>query len=45
MFSSGQSGIAFSPLYRRFVQPWADVHYRPLWASGPPAQTLVIRPK
>ncbi|ODV10429.1 MAG: penicillin amidase [Rubrivivax sp. SCN 70-15] len=45
MFSSGQSGIPFSPLYRRFVQPWTDVRYVPLWASGTPAETLVIKPQ
>jgi penicillin amidase len=44
MHSTGQSGIVFSPLYRSFVEPWAQVHYVPLWASGPPAQTLLVKP-
>jgi len=44
MHSTGQSGIAFSPLYRRFVSPWAEVHDVPLWASGPPAHSMVLVP-
>ncbi|MEW6705812.1 MAG: penicillin acylase family protein [Pseudomonadota bacterium] len=44
MHSSGQSGLVFSPLYRNFVQRWANVEYVPLWAQGPAAQTLVVRP-
>ncbi len=44
MHSSGQSGIVFSPLYSRFVKPWAEGRYVPLWASGPPAQTLLLKP-
>ena len=31
MHSSGQSGIVFSPLYRRFLQPWVQVQTVPLW--------------
>ena len=45
MHSSGQSGIVFSPLYRRFVQPWAQTSYVPLWPSGPAADALVIKPR
>ena len=45
MQSTGQSGIVFSPLYRRFVAPWAQVHDVPLWAAGPPAHTLVLAPR
>ena len=45
MHSTGQSGIAFSPLYRSFVKPWADVSYVPVWAVGPPAHTLLIAPR
>jgi len=44
MHSTGQSGLAFSPLYRRFVAPWAGVHDVSLWADGPPAHTLVLQP-
>ncbi len=33
MHSSGQSGIAFSPLFRSFVGPWARVEYVPLWSD------------
>jgi penicillin amidase len=44
MHSSGQSGIVLSPLYRNFVQRWANVEYVPLWAQGTPAQTLVLQP-
>lgn len=43
MFSSGQSGIVFSPLYRNLVQPWAKVEYLPLW-SGAAVHTLVLAP-
>jgi len=43
MHSSGQSGIVFSPLYRRFVDRWRDVAYVPLWAT-PTVQTLVLAP-
>jgi len=45
MHSTGQSGILFSPLYRSFMQPWVQGGYVPLWASGPPAQTLVVKPR
>lgn len=44
MHSTGQSGIVFSPLYHRFVAPWAGVRDVPLWAAGPPAHTLVLAP-
>ena len=44
MHSSGQSGIFFSPLYRNFVSPWAQVGYVPVWAVGAPAHSLVITP-
>jgi penicillin G amidase len=43
MHSTGQSGIVFSPLYRRFVEPWRRVEYVPLW-SGEPAATLTLTP-
>lgn len=33
MHSTGQSGIAFSPLFRSFVEPWARVEYVPLWSD------------
>jgi penicillin amidase len=45
MHSSGQSGIVLSPLYRSFVQRWANVEYVPLWAQGAPAHTLVLQPQ
>ncbi len=44
MHSTGQSGIAWSPLYRSFVQAWARVEDVPLWADGPAAQTLLLQP-
>ena len=44
MHSSGQSGNAFSPLYRSFVEPWRAVQYVPLWPRGEPAQVLVVKP-
>ncbi len=43
MQSSGQSGIAFSPLYRDFVAPWTKVEYVPLW-GGAPKHTLTLAP-
>ena len=43
MHSTGQSGIVFSPLYRRFVEPWRRVEYVPLW-GGAPVATLVLTP-
>jgi penicillin G amidase len=45
MHSSGQSGLVFSPQYRSFVAPWAQVQYVPLWASGAAVQVLTITPK
>jgi len=44
MTSSGQSGIVLSPLYRRFVQPWATVRSVPLWPAEPPEATLTLQP-
>jgi penicillin amidase len=45
MHSSGQSGIVFSPRYRSFVRPWADVQYVPLWpAAGGESDVLVVKP-
>jgi penicillin amidase len=44
MFSTGQSGLFYSPLYRNFVQPWTRVQYQPLWTDAPPAQVLVLTP-
>lgn len=44
MHSTGQSGIVFSPLYRRFVAPWAGVRDVPLWADGAPAHVLELAP-
>lgn len=44
MHSSGQSGIALSPYYRRFVERWAQVEYVPVW-SAPMQQTLVLQPR
>jgi penicillin amidase len=43
MFSTGQSGIAFSPLYRHFVEPWRQVQDLPLWA-GEARHVLVLEP-
>jgi penicillin G amidase len=43
MHSTGQSGIVFSPLYRSFVQRWAEVDYVPVW-GGPAQDTLVLAP-
>jgi penicillin G amidase len=45
MHSSGQSGLVFSPQYRSFVAPWAQVQYVPLWSAGAAAQVLTIMPK
>ena len=44
MHSSGQSGIVFSPLYRNFVQPWAEVKYVSLWPASPAPDVLEITP-
>jgi penicillin amidase len=43
MHSSGQSGIALSPLYRNFVGAWTKVDYVPLW-SAPAEHSLVLVP-
>jgi penicillin amidase len=45
MFSTGQSGLPFSPLYRSFVEHWAKVEYLPLWGAGPAANVLLISPQ
>ena len=46
MQSTGQSGIVFSPWYRNFLQPWAEVKYVPLWPQGGVApEVLVVQPK
>ena len=44
MFSSGQSGIVFSPLYSRFVEPWRKVQDVPVW-GGETVRTLVLKPR
>jgi len=44
MHSSGQSGIAFSPLYRSFVAAWERVDYVPLW-SQTPHHSLTLAPR
>jgi penicillin G amidase len=45
MHSTGQSGIVFSPLYRSFVQPWAQVQYVPLWpVQGGTVKLLTVKP-
>jgi penicillin amidase len=44
MHSTGQSGLPFSRGFRDFVEPWREVRYVPLWAQGPPAKVLRIRP-
>ena len=43
MHSSGQSGLALSPLYGSFVQRWAKVEYVPVW-GGAAERTLVLQP-
>ena len=43
MHSSGQSGIVFSPLYRRFVARWTRVEDVPVWGA-PAEHTLVLQP-
>jgi len=43
MQSSGQSGVVFSPLYRRWVEPWARVEDVPVW-GGAAEHTLVLQP-
>jgi len=45
MLSTGQSGNVFSPAYRSFVRPWAQVRYVPLWPqAGAAAEVLVVQP-
>jgi penicillin amidase len=43
MHSTGQSGLLFSPLYRRFVERWANVEYVPVW-GGAAQNTLLLAP-
>jgi penicillin amidase len=43
MHSSGQSGIALSPLYRNFVGAWTKVDYVPLWGASA-EHSLVLLP-
>lgn len=42
IFSSGQSGLPFSPHYRDFLERWRRVDDLPLW-GGPAVSTLVLR--
>jgi penicillin amidase len=44
MHSSGQSGIVFSPLYRSFVERWAQMQDVPVWA-GETKRTLLLKPR
>ena len=45
MHSTGQSGIPWSPLFRRFSGPWVKGESVPLWpAAGGEVKTLVITP-
>jgi penicillin amidase len=44
MHSTGQSGIALSPLYRNFVDRWAKVDYVPVW-GGAAEHTLLLQPR
>ena len=44
MHSTGQSGLFFSPLYRRFNAHWAKVEYVPLWGRGEPEDVLTLQP-
>ncbi len=44
MHSSGQSGLPWSALYRRFVEPWRQVRYVPLWTPQGDVQTLSLIP-
>lgn len=43
MFSTGQSGLFFSPLYRNLAEPWRRVEDLPLW-SGEKRHELVLEP-
>jgi len=43
MHSSGQSGLTFSPLYRRFLGLWARVEDVPVW-GGVAVNTLTVQP-
>ena len=42
MFSSGQSGLVFSPHYRDLLDGWRRVQDLPLW-TAPPVSRLVLR--
>lgn len=42
VFSSGQSGLVFSPHYRNLLDAWRRVEDLPLWAA-PPVSRLVLR--
>ncbi len=44
MHSTGQSGLAFSPLFRNFVEPWARVESVPLWNDAV-QHSLTLSPK
>ncbi len=44
MHSTGQSGVVFSPLYRRFVEHWVKVEYVPVWGGGISEHNLVLMP-
>ncbi|MFT3955899.1 MAG: penicillin acylase family protein [Piscinibacter sp.] len=44
MHSTGQSGLALSPLYGSFVQRWAKVEYVPVW-GGAAEHTLLLQPQ
>ncbi len=43
MFSTGRSGLFFSPLYRNLAEPWRRVEDLPLWA-GEKRHELVLEP-
>jgi penicillin amidase len=44
MLSAGQSGIVFSPLYRRWVASWSRGEYVPLWSNAAPVDVLRLEP-
>jgi penicillin amidase len=43
MHSTGQSGIPFTSLYRRFLPRWSANTYVPLWSSAPGNDVLVLQ--
>ncbi|CAN7394642.1 penicillin acylase family protein [Rhizobacter sp. LjRoot28] len=45
MLSTGQSGNVFSPRYRSFVEPWAQVRDVPLWPASVSDERLVLSPE